>query len=241
MTLIVKRRVFAILLFLLLGAIVNVAVAWGVMFRPWPPPTSPARSVVRHVSDTDHTTILLRPGELLLVQAHIPRLPLASGPRPVVSEQEYARIVPRWSQFSMNEPIHRWLPNLEATDLGIAFAEHSSGWPALSLQYTFVERVAPRNARYVLHSNGLSLPVAWQEIDPGRRALPISSIWPGFAINTAFYAAILWLLFAAPFAIRKWRRIKRGLCPKCGYDLRGGVGATDSAVCPECGHPVETA
>jgi hypothetical protein len=63
--------------------------------------------------------------------------------------------------------------------------------------------------------------------------LPYGPLWPGFAINTVFYAAVLWVLFAAPFALRKWRRIRRGLCPKCGYDLRNRP--SDSAVCPECG------
>jgi hypothetical protein len=29
------------------------------------------------------------------------------------------------------------------------------------------------------------------------------------------------------------RRIRRGLCPKCGYDLRSRP--SDSVVCPECG------
>jgi hypothetical protein len=71
-------------------------------------------------------------------------------------------------------------------------------------------------------------------LDLFRRAL-----WPGFAINAVFYAAILWLLFAASFALRRWRRIKRGLCPKCGYDLRGS--ADDSSLCPECGAGVELA
>ena len=68
------------------------------------------------------------------------------------------------------------------------------------------------------------------------RLLPLRPIWPGFAINTVFYAFILWLLFAlggTPFALRRRRRIKRGLCPKCAYDLRGS--ATDSTTCPECG------
>jgi len=60
---------------------------------------------------------------------------------------------------------------------------------------------------------------------------PLLPIWPGFAINTVFYAVVLWLLFAAPFALRRWRRIRRGLCPKCAYDLRG----TQTSVCPECG------
>jgi hypothetical protein len=62
---------------------------------------------------------------------------------------------------------------------------------------------------------------------------PTRPIWPGFAINTGFYAAILWLLFAFPFVIRRRRRIKRGLCAKCGYDLRGRGGHQN--LCPECG------
>jgi predicted amidophosphoribosyltransferase len=62
--------------------------------------------------------------------------------------------------------------------------------------------------------------------------LPLLPIWPGFAIDTLFYAAILWGLFAAPFALRRRRRIKRGLCPKCAYP----VGESD--VCTECGEPL---
>ena len=58
---------------------------------------------------------------------------------------------------------------------------------------------------------------------------PMGILWPGFAINTVFYAFILWLLFAGPFALRRRRRIKRGLCPKCAYP----VGTSD--VCTECG------
>jgi hypothetical protein len=63
--------------------------------------------------------------------------------------------------------------------------------------------------------------------------LPVRPIWLGFAIDTLFYAAILWLLFAAPFAMRRRIRIGRGLCPKCGYDLRNRP--RDSSACPECG------
>jgi hypothetical protein len=74
--------------------------------------------------------------------------------------------------------------------------------------------------------------------------LPYLPLWPGFMINTVFYALVLWLLFAAPLALRRrirGRRINRGMCPKCAYDLRGhphpspfpkGEGV---AVCPECG------
>ena len=34
--------------------------------------------------------------------------------------------------------------------------------------------------------------------------------------------------------LRRWHRAKQGLCPQCGYDLRGNV----SGRCPECGKPV---
>ncbi len=60
---------------------------------------------------------------------------------------------------------------------------------------------------------------------------PIGVIEPGFAINTVFYAAILWLLTLGPFTARRMIRRKRGRCIKCGYDLRGA----EHAVCPECG------
>jgi hypothetical protein len=83
------------------------------------------------------------------------------------------------------------------------------------------------------------------EIDPVRfrwlcprsphriNALPAIPIWPGFALDTAFYAAIAFTLWSAPTAIveGRHRRRARGRCPACGYDLKGST----SIVCPECG------
>jgi hypothetical protein len=63
----------------------------------------------------------------------------------------------------------------------------------------------------------------------------LQPLLPGFAINTLYYAAILWLLVGLPvaaFALRRRRRIKRGLCPTCAYP----VGASDT--CTECGKRV---
>ena len=61
--------------------------------------------------------------------------------------------------------------------------------------------------------------------------LPYRLQFPGFAINTLFYAAALWLLIHGSFELRHIIRRKRGLCMKCKYDLRG----TELEVCPECG------
>ena len=49
--------------------------------------------------------------------------------------------------------------------------------------------------------------------------------------NTAFYGAVLWMLSFVPATLRAVHRRKRGLCIKCGYDLRGDL----SYGCPECG------
>ena len=54
-------------------------------------------------------------------------------------------------------------------------------------------------------------------------------IWPGFAINTVLYATVLWLLIPGPFVLRRFIRVKRGHCVKCGYPM----GEAD--VCSECG------
>ena len=61
------------------------------------------------------------------------------------------------------------------------------------------------------------------------RMLPLRPIWPGFAVNTIFYAAVFWLLICGPFVLRRFIRVKRGLCPACAYP-RG-----ESPVCSECG------
>jgi len=73
------------------------------------------------------------------------------------------------------------------------------------------------------------------------RVLPLRPMCHGFAINTLFYAAILWLLFAAPGLGRRRIRIRRGRCAACGYDLRGHPPpASGDRTCPECGEKHET-
>ena len=61
--------------------------------------------------------------------------------------------------------------------------------------------------------------------------IPFIPIWPGFAINTALYAATLYALFFAFVDVRRFRRARRGRCVACGYDLNG----VDGGKCSECG------
>lgn len=64
-----------------------------------------------------------------------------------------------------------------------------------------------------------------------KRLIPLSPLWPGFAINTVLYGLVLWLLTIGPLTMRRFIRRTKGLCPKCGYNLRGDF----SCGCPECG------
>jgi hypothetical protein len=61
--------------------------------------------------------------------------------------------------------------------------------------------------------------------------VPAIPMFPGFALDTAFYAALAFTLWSAPAVIGRRLRRVRGHCSACGYDLKGAPNAT----CPECG------
>ncbi len=77
-------------------------------------------------------------------------------------------------------------------------------------------------------------PLLPKPIDPANGFLLICPVWPGFAINTIFYATLLWLLIPGPFVLRRHIRMRRGLCAKCGYPMSTGD------VCTECGVQLPT-
>lgn len=59
--------------------------------------------------------------------------------------------------------------------------------------------------------------------------LPVSPMWAGVAVDTAFYGAAGWCMAFGPGVVRRHLRRRRRACPGCGYDVRGLGG------CPECG------
>jgi hypothetical protein len=191
-----RKFIISAVMFLLLGAIMNIAVAWGCA---------------------------------LAAQRRSSVLPLPDPPI------EWRRSVPsNWPSKPRVESfgICRgwggvvWHDQLAGYPGDFHLCVFRLGMPAASMSYDQLVEDGSYSWRCAV-----PVPVAISGLGHLNH-LPIRPIWPGFAINTLFYAAILWLLLALPGALRRWRRIKRGLCPACAYP----VGA--SALCTECGKPV---
>jgi hypothetical protein len=193
-----------VIAFLLLGAIVNIAVAWGLAIF------APMRYTVSHCGVFIPTTVpnwdvavISRTGAVL-VDANASATMARNGP---VDPKR----IPHWSMTST-------VPSELDAQQDRSIQEIAYGWP----QLTFFSR----NSWNRRHEWGLVIP--WfSKYDS--RILPLRPLWPGFAINTIFYAAVLALVFFVPRKVRRFVRVRRGRCPACAYP----VGS--SPVCTECG------
>jgi hypothetical protein len=114
------------------------------------------------------------------------------------------------------------------------------GWPVVALESRAY--LGPGGTQRWKWMRGISIPgwttgkpPSWIRPRPpehfGSPFLPVVPVWPGFALDTAFYGAIAFALWSAPGLIRRRLRRARGHCPACGYNLEGAPTAT----CPECG------
>jgi hypothetical protein len=213
----VLLRVAAFLLLIVAGAIANVAVAWGC--AAW----SPLTVVLEKVPTADE-------GWLNSLSRDDWSWRTSCG----IGYQEFRRVelLRRRDEVQSGADMQQTVALFSASQTDAPWLVRS-GWPCFAV-------ISDMN---LIDSSDRRYPTGWKVAGwlPGvdqysHRRLSVVPIWPGFAINTLFYAVILWMLFAAPFALRRRRRVKRGLCPKCAYDLRGR--AAESDACPECGAPV---
>ena len=58
---------------------------------------------------------------------------------------------------------------------------------------------------------------------------PAKPAWPGFAVNSIFYAAILGVVYMGILRFIRKRRTMKNCCRNCGYPIGS------SPVCTECG------
>ena len=238
----VKRHLFIAAVFLLAGAVVNVAVAWGcALWSTLEGPTrrgalseQPNRWEITWLhgfgaARTEWRVAYLSGEVSQVIQDAFnqSRRSLSDDYAKIAgnanaSKYEYSSdLLPSWGRERFEEP--------SAAPRRVHVYEDARGWPALALWSSY-DSVYQRNKGHALvgqrHAIALwGMDTRWSEPFRDVKAIPIAPIWVGFAVNTLFYAALLLL----PFVLRRIIRLKRGRCPACAYPMG------ESAVCSECG------
>ena len=224
-----NRRPFKLGLLLLAGgAIVNIAVAWGCMHE------AIGGSGKRTTMDKNVTkpTIIVNSSRTRwqISQGHSE---LTMTTRGFYFRPEAPRL-PGCSAFAAGL-WHKTMNRLPPHKGTRGIVENLAGWPLLSLHDVTTEIDDCEGGRWrkldTEFSGSIEVPeLAIRRGLPSR--VPISMLWPGFAINTISYAAILWVVFFVPGKLKRTLRRRRGLCPACAYPIG------TSTVCTECGNTV---
>ena len=208
-----KRRIIQrIVVFLLLGAILNVVVAWGCV----------AMTRIKRI----HTFQLLQGGTETGFEVNQDDAISLVFPEGLSRVDGFTGFESRRIGFSHLFVRVSWHEQEGAYKFRrISGAAWRGGWPLFGLicwKYHFENDESFDCGCITLTSSG----------EP-HAILPVRPLWPGFAINTIFYAAILWMVFFIPGMVKRTLRRRRGLCSACAYDLRGR--GANSQICPECG------
>ena len=250
-----KRLLFKVVLFLILGATTSIAVAWGcVASNPirLAPSAFPRDHwhMPRYIDAAGIWKVVVERGVGTMVVISKPIwVHKGSETRLYVHDTEpdsvgslTIRTGKRFWHFQGNYPYtfkediddrlvptwsypQRTLAQADDWENARFFVDQAWGWPMLIMQ---------REARLV----------DWKALPPSRRPqgpiaktdepkiiLPDRIIWAGFAINTSIYTATFWLLALGSITARRITRRKRGRCVRCGYDLSH----VEHEACPECG------
>ncbi|TVQ53682.1 MAG: hypothetical protein EA377_07485 [Phycisphaerales bacterium] len=215
-----KRTIVIALLLFVGGALVNVAVVWGL--AAWLP--QDRRFGEETIETPDGWP------------AYLENLGWPAPNRAIEQTETWVGIT--MIEISGGDVEASWKHSGPGTDkTWVMLVIRQFGIPARALRWeVHGVRAGPRAMKLVEAAHeaaGLRTGIDISKGNPDgsltERRLPLIPLLPGFLINTIFYALLLWLLFFAPFAARRALRRKRRLCEKCAYP----VGT--SPVCTECG------
>ena len=228
-----RRCIFIAAIFLLAGAVVNVAVAWGCCrgSRLSRYPTELTIGQVRKIAEElgfQFRSDITSPDDL---------------PSDVVDER--GTFISGFGVTTERVRFSHFAPDVGLGPGAITRGgarRIQAGWPTASLcGYEIVEQdrsgVRSTEYRWALSAQEGRPPVG-QSWGAGRLPFPCRPIWSGFLVNTVLYAVVVSSLIYGPLAlcrsIRRSSRARRGLCPKCAYPMG------ESGVCSECGRLLPT-
>jgi hypothetical protein len=236
------KRFAVIALFLALGALANVAVAWACAAWIIIPPAG-MRTAWVDIDGLERVN-----GWKVSVKQTVFATQVVAMVRVTIDDDgtPASDVVPRWSDVlsMMDQAVQATKAEMAAMErAGInapigpsVIMQKAYGWPCCALYWNW------DNGAYKVNTppgepitRAIALPQ--RPNPPGSfslddaRALPTAIIPIGFIMNTLLFATALWLLIPGPLALRRAIRRRRGRCVKCGYDLRG----VEHERCPECG------
>lgn len=225
-----QRAAGTIIIFLILGAVVNVAIAWGIAWSQpqgaWRAGAASMRGYTHDSPDSWEIDVHRAPGRVLVTryETNWPRYDVQKPLAP-----------PRWSEAATQPQVE----TPERPNRTDKVTETAYGWPLVSMMYEYDFRHLHvgfsgnlyyfgelRGGVLLSRIEGLAHPNDWR---PTLHVLPLRIIWLNFFAGAAIYGGAFFILFCAPRWVRSAHRRRRGLCPACGYP-RG-----ESSVCTECG------
>jgi len=235
----------SMLISLLLGLLATTAVAWGLAL--WRPVPTSERYAWPYLGDFTITGPLEWKFAYFMREDFQETFDFGSLRRLSTPDPN-----PAADWFYAKRPIQSWSALEEMpVDHNQLIIEDARGWPFLALRSVFRGITSEYGAGWVdTHWTDLTLQggirmrphytrtYGFNAFDASI-ALPIQPIWLGFLGDILFWSAIClipYLIFAVP-VWKRWRRVRRNLCAKCAYDLRG----LDHDRCPECGISIERA
>ncbi len=219
-----KRRLLIVALFLCLGAVLNVAVAWACAI--WSPVCrDPLAIHIQHPPDV-----------LSGAEGRSAQQPSYENTASGFGYTEYLTGISMRSTVASPAANNDPLESSGRTDPWTLWSPYSdpqaatAGWPLRTLDWSVPKHASGRSSIY---REGLRFPgtMAWLRVAPDRR-VPLRPLWLGFAVNTLFFAIVAASVWTPIVALRRYFRCRRGQCPACGYPV--GV----SGVCTECGRAV---
>ena len=243
----VKVKLLTIAIFLLAGAVVNVGVAWGcAMWVRFPysesttaVPTEAERGWLERIGwratpDTIWCIYEIKVDDLQGVGVVERAFSESQSGRPY--ETYDVRMLTKLHFAVLTRagwPLHSLAG--ERWDVDADEAVYNPPWKAADAGPHYLPNIRIGDGRIVgpMEHWHRSAVVVVGRGTTASRVLPLRPIWPDFAVNSLFYAALLWLLIPGPFALRRFIRVRRSLCPKCAYPMG------ESAVCTECGKELQ--